>query len=366
MPYRPKGSRNWHYDFQIRGHRFYGSCGTDDFEEAKAVEAEARVAARNAPEITRNFTLSEALGTYFADVSQDQPSARTTRSQFRSILTVIKPATPLSQLTDADLMRLRSSRRSEVSNATVNRTFASLARALRHMENKHGAAVPNLNFSATRLPEPKERVRELTIAEQKRLFEHLRRDLHPLVQFALMTGARQGSICQLRWRDIDVDTGRMKFKMKTDTGTSAKSMNFPMSREIKAMLATLEKSDDPDHAPYVFTFRVHNRKRAARRRILQNSTAFEHFRKAVNAADIEDFHFHDLRHTFATRMLRQTQNIKLVSRLLGHSEITTTSRYAHVLDEDLANAIDGFSALSNNASRKLSRSPKKIKSKTTT
>ncbi|WP_158522198.1 tyrosine-type recombinase/integrase [Thioclava sediminum] len=227
------------------------------------------------------------------------------------------------------------------------------------MENKHGAAVPNLNFSATRLPEPKERVRELTIAEQKRLFEHLRRDLHPLVQFALMTGARQGSICQLRWRDIDVDTGRMKFKMKTDTGTSAKSMNFPMSREIKAMLATLEKSDDPDHAPYVFTFRVHNRKRAARRRILQNSTAFEHFRKAVNAADIEDFHFHDLRHTFATRMLRETKNIKMVSRLLGHSEITTTSRYAHVLDEDLADAIDGFSALSNNASRKPSRSAKK-------
>ncbi|WP_417810031.1 tyrosine-type recombinase/integrase [Thioclava sp.] len=359
MPYRPKNSRNWHYDFQIRGRRFYGSCDTEDFEEAKAVEAEARVAARNAPEVTRNFTLSEALGTYFSEVSTHQPSAKTTMSQFRSILAVIKPATPLSKLTDADLMRFRSTRRSEVSNATINRTLAAFDRALRHMEKTHGATLATLDFGAKKLPEPKERVRELTLAEQKRLFENLRPDLHPIVQFALMTGARQGSICKLRWRDIDVDTGRMTFRMKTDSGTSAKSMTFPMSSENKALLSTLPRATDPKHASFVFTFEVQNRRMKSRRRILQNSTAFEHFRAAVRAAEIEDFHFHDLRHTFATRMLRKTQNIKLVSRLLGHSEITTTSRYAHVIDSDLAGALESFSALDSKESRSPSRSHNK-------
>ena len=285
-------------------------------------------------------------------------------SQFRSILEVIDGSKKMEDLKNGDLMRFRNLRRDQVANATINRTLQAMGRALRHMQKHHGASMPELEFSAAQLPEPKERVRELTLEEQGRLFEQLRPDFMPLVKFALMTGARQGSICALRWRDIDHGTSRMTFTMKTDSSTDAKTMQFPMSREIKALLSTLERSEDPQHSPYVFTFEVQNRKKAPRRRVLQNSTAFEHFRHAVNAADIEDFHFHDLRHTFATRMLRQTKNIKLVSRLLGHSEITTTSRYAHVLDDDLANALDGFSVLENDDSRSFSRSRRKLRKNT--
>jgi integrase len=77
---------------------------------------------------------------------------------------------------------------------------------------------------------------------------------------------------------------------------------------------------------------------------------------AVKRAKIPDFRFHDLRHTFATRLLRQTGNLKLVSRLLGHTTIDTTARYAHVLDEDLEQALERFSPLSNRQSRSKSRS----------
>jgi len=70
------------------------------------------------------------------------------------------------------------------------------------------------------------------------------------------------------------------------------------------------------------------------------------FRDALTAAGIVDFRFHDLRHTFATRMLRQTGNIKLVSRLLGHSSIETTARYAHVLVDDMRAALEDFSPVS--------------------
>lgn len=41
MPYRPKNSRFWHYDFQVRGCRFHGSCGTEDFEEAQPLDIAA-------------------------------------------------------------------------------------------------------------------------------------------------------------------------------------------------------------------------------------------------------------------------------------------------------------------------------------
>jgi site-specific recombinase XerD len=71
--------------------------------------------------------------------------------------------------------------------------------------------------------------------------------------------------------------------------------------------------------------------------------------------------FHDLRHTFATRMLRKTQNISLVSKLLGHTNIETTSRYAHVLTSDLRDALDGFSVIgkvSNGANTRVSNLPR--------
>ena len=52
-----------------------------------------------------------------------------------------------------------------------------------------------------------------------------------------------------------------------------------------------------------------------------------------------DFRFHDFRHDFATKLLRETGNLKLVQKALNHADITTTARYAHVLDEDVAAAL---------------------------
>ncbi|TNJ41558.1 tyrosine-type recombinase/integrase, partial [Phaeobacter sp. B1627] len=97
-------------------------------------------------------------------------------------------------------------------------------------------------------------------------------------------------------------------------------------------------------------------KNPERRRIRQNSHLFGDFRAALGKAEIEDFRFHDLRHTFATRMLRATGNLKLVSRLLGHTSIETTMRYAHVLDTDLADAMNDFSMFQVAESRNFSRS----------
>lgn len=142
MPFRPSNSRYWHYDFQIRGCRFHGSCGTEDYEQAKAVEAQARVAAgSDAPEQAAGFTLSQAIGTYYVDISQHQPSARTSWSQGKAVLAVLDPQTRLDTLTQADVQRFVSVRRAEVANGTVNRQLQYLGRALRHMAKTYGAKV---------------------------------------------------------------------------------------------------------------------------------------------------------------------------------------------------------------------------------
>lgn len=350
MPFRHKNSENWHYDFQIKGRRFFGSCGTTDFEAAKAIEAQARVEAKNAPEHRNEYTLDEALGTYWTDVSQHQSSSRTTISQGKGITCAINGKTMIHALTMADMMGLITKRRAVISNATVNRELQLLGRALRHMAKIHSAAIPSLDLPSLELKEPKERVRELSSEEQARLFEHLREDLHHLVQFALMTGAREDTICSLQWLQVDLANRRIRFDMKGD-----EVMFFPINGELRAFLSTLPRSPLLDHRAFVITYVDQLTKQ--RKRITTGGGGLKAaFHKATLDADIKDFRFHDLRHTFGTRMLRKTQNLKLVQKLMGHQNIETTMRYAHVLMDDMAAAMDDFNVLENPQSRNISRS----------
>lgn len=57
-------------------------------------------------------------------------------------------------------------------------------------------------------------------------------------------------------------------------------------------------------------------------------------------AGVQDFRFHDFRHDFGTKVLRETGNLKLVQKALNHRDIKSTLRYAHVLDEDIAAAVE--------------------------
>lgn len=64
------------------------------------------------------------------------------------------------------------------------------------------------------------------------------------------------------------------------------------------------------------------------------------FTVACSEAGIEDFHFHDLRHTFATRLGDAGCNATTIARLLGHSNIQMSMRYTHASDDTLRNAVE--------------------------
>lgn len=298
MPFRTKKTDIWQYDIVIGGRRFRGSTGTSDWEAAKAVEADIRASATTEANRGGTFTLSEALGTYYRDKAQHQPSARTTRSQAKGLLQLLGAKKKLTSITNGDILEFVARRRSEVSNATVNRQLQLLGRALRHMGKLYQANVPDIDLRAAENKEPKERVREMSRDEQSRLFQHLRPDLHSMVQFALMTGARKGTICNLLWSDVDIDNSEMTFQLK-----GGDSMIFPISAEMRAMLGSLPRSNTISERRFVFTYV--DKETAERKRINHRGGGiYADFRKAVDVAEIDDFRFHDFRHTFATRMLR--------------------------------------------------------------
>jgi integrase len=336
MPFRKKGTKNWHYDFQFRGRRFHGSCGTEDYQEAKAVEAEARVQARSDKATQGEFTISQAFGTYYTDVCEPQASSRTSFSQSKMLLLHFDSEKLISSLTNKDLLQFVVKSRAINANGTVNRRLEFMSRALSHMGDFYDAKLPNLDFSKVKTKEPDEVIRELTVEEETRLFQHLRQDLHPMVWFALNSGARQQAMFQLKWSDIGET--HITFAGQSNGKPPYK---FPITRPMRAFLSSLHRPKTiPDYNAHVLTWIDRN---GDHRPFNQNNHWM--WTRTFEAAEIPRFRFHDFRHTFATRMLRHSGNLKLVSKLLGHRNLETTAKYAHVLDSDLEAALETFYSL---------------------
>jgi integrase len=100
---------------------------------------------------------------------------------------------------------------------------------------------------------------------------------------------------------------------------------------ILAVLSTLPRL--PDN-PYVIVGKVAG----------QNITDLQYpWRRIRGLASLDDVRIHDLRHTYASNAVSSGMPIQMVGRLLGHTQLQTTMRYAHVLDDDLRQALDGYS-----------------------
>ena len=107
---------------------------------------------------------------------------------------------------------------------------------------------------------------------------------------------------------------------------------IPMSEAVRAILWPLQGA----HPEKVFTYAAGKEGPCPITRPGVDTA----FGRATVKAGIVDFRFHDLRHTFATRLLRAQGNIKVVQKMLRHTTLATTSKYAHALDEDLRQALE--------------------------
>ena len=337
MPFQKKGSPFWQYDrtFTIRGRRYRvrGSTGERTKNAAREVEEAEVAAARKIAmhgERLPEITLDEAFGTYAANVAISQPSWRTTKSQAQKILTGLKRATLASEITDAALTRYISKRRATVANATVNREIQLLRRVLNYARRNLKMAVGDLDWEAHILQEPRGRVRELTLDEEARLFSKLPDDLASLAEFCLITGCRAGSAIRLEWRDIDLESRIVVFRnMK-----GGEHHTIPMTDRLRNLIANQPRLL---YIKNVFTYKYRGLER--KRRPFTPAGWSKPWKAALLAAEIEDFKFHDLRHTAASRATRAA-GIENAQKLLGHKDISTTQRYAHVNMDDLLKAME--------------------------
>lgn len=168
------------------------------------------------------------------------------------------------------------------------------------------------------------RLRYLTPAEIPVLLSACNIHIRPIVQLAINTGMRRGEIFRLRWCDVDEQAGIIMIgRTKTDEGRS-----IPMNATVKALLADLKKTRQ------IGTQLVFPNKHGHVRDNMQSA-----WENALKRASIEDFHFHDLRHTFASQLLQAGASLAEVQKLLGHKSITMTMRYAHLCHEQTTEAV---------------------------
>ncbi len=145
---------------------------------------------------------------------------------------------------------------------------------------------------------------------------------------------RQKECVTLRWSEVNWST-RQIIKL----GKGGRRITFPITDSVRAILWPLQGH----HLEFVFTYvatRTRDGRTGGERYPLTVSGVKTRWRRMRTKAEVSDFRFHDFRHDFATKLLRQTGNLKLVSRALNHADIETTARYAHVLDSEVAAAVD--------------------------
>lgn len=246
----------------------------------------------------------------------------------------------LDRITPQAINDYKSFRLGQVSPASVNRELATLSRLFSIMILHH--KILSSPFKAIEMVrENNRRDRFLSDDEISRLLAACvkprgpfrlpaPKHLLPIVVLAINTGLRLDGILGLRWEHIDWSRNEI-----TRSTKGRKVVKIPMTRDCRETLQAWRTGHPISLAGWVFP----NPDDPSRRMRVDANIGFD---TSVKLAGLEDFTFHDLRHTFATHFLARTGDIHTLSQILGHSSTYMTERYAHLLDEKKREAMRIF------------------------
>lgn len=169
------------------------------------------------------------------------------------------------------------------------------------------------------------RHRYLTEAEETRLLAVCSPYLRRIVVFALSTGLRRSELLGLRWQDVDLQNGVVL--IPATRSKSKKDRYVPLCAAASAVLKELE--GDQEKSALVFGNGAGN---------LQGNLK-RIWGAALEASGVQDLHFHDLRHSFASRLVSAGVDLAVIRELLGHADYTMTLRYSHLQPSRLREAV---------------------------
>lgn len=234
----------------------------------------------------------------------------------------------LNSITRDQIDELIAKRKSEgVSNATVNRMLAVIRAILRRaaLDWEWTEKIPKIKL----LPEPKRRIRWITKAEADKLIEALPEHLAEMVCFTLATGLRQANVTRLEWSQVDLE--RRVAWIHADQAKARKAISVPLNAEAVLVL----RRQVGKHPERVFTYQGKPVREV-------NTKAW---RQALKRVGIEDFRWHDLRHTWASWHVQNGTPLHVLQELGAWESVEMVRRYAHLGQNHLADYAENLCRL---------------------
>ena len=344
---RRPGSPYYHVEFEFKGRRYRCSAKTKSRRVAEDYERRLRqqvydqvMLGVTRPEV---MTLAAAVQRYetghLAATERRERTAKAIKHLHARLTRLLGPDTPLDQITTPVVAGLRDRLVADGAKpGTVNRYLACLRAVLRmaHLDWGVLARVPRIKLFTLR----NARTRWLDADEERRLLAacECRPHLHDLVVFLLDTGTRLGEAVHLQWQHVtrpEEGCGTIRVVQSK----SGRPREVPLTRRADALLRGLA-SRRPEDTDRVFLVRTAG---TAWRGTTAQAVPFANphgaWRAAVRRAELADVRMHDLRHTYASRLVQREVPLHTVSRLLGHESLKMTLRYSHLATADLRRAV---------------------------
>jgi integrase len=234
------------------------------------------------------------------------------------LLTPFFRRVPLADLSWDRIQAVVEGQKGDRKPATRNRYYqlvrSILRRAMREWQWIDRVPVVRLHR------EPEGRVRYLSPQEIDTLLRNLPEHLRAMTRFAFATGPRRGNVLRLRWKQIDL--GRRVMHVKASEVKNRKTLGIPLNDTAIAII----REQIGKHDEFVFVYQ--DKPLAA--------TVNTAWRNALKKSGIEDFHFHDTRHTWASLLIQNGVPKGMIKELGGWKSDKMVERYAHLAPEHLA------------------------------
>jgi site-specific recombinase XerD len=221
-----------------------------------------------------------------------------------------------------------------ICGSTANR-YRSLISSIYSFALRTGRLKTNPVARVKKFKENESRLRYLLADEEVRLRKYIR-EHYPQNEdefdLALYTGMRRGEQFTLKWKDVSLERGVATVRGKT--GRRHVVLNSTAKAAIERIHDRCEKDAHGNPVNEYVCPETTNEVQRDWRRWLE---------KSAESAGVKDFHWHDLRHTFASRLVMAGADIRAVQQLLGHKSIVMTMKYAHLSPDHTAEAAEKIS-----------------------
>jgi len=300
----------------------------DAIDWSKQIEAEIQSGRFRAPGPDR--LVADMIDRYIETVVPHKKTGARTAQQLRIWRELIGDYS-LEELRPAMIADARDQIAATRGPATVVRYLSALSHAFTVAVKDWQWLDENLAARILWPRQPRGRVRFLSENEREALRRACLDSRCPLlasiVQLALLTGMRRGEILNLKWNNVDLERARL---ILTDTKNKERRQ-VPLVPEAFGIINAMQVGPNRTADSFVFP------KRGDRRRPVRIDSAW---RRAVKTAGLEDFRFHDLRHTAASYLAMTGATTNEIAEILGHKTLDMVKRYAHLTTSHSAKVLD--------------------------